>query len=63
MCLYPCRTETRAIHSALGSSGPIGAVLSASSGCVPARLCVYAVGVNAPPCLELASIYPDLLLV
>lgn len=62
LCI-PCRTATRAIHPALGSSGPKRAAVSADSGYVPARLCFDGADVNAPPYLELASIRPDLLLV
>lgn len=40
------------IHPALGSGGPIGAVVSASSGYVTACLCIDAADVNAPPYLE-----------
>lgn len=38
LCI-PCRRVTRPIHPSLGSCGPIGAVVSANSGYVPAHLC------------------------
>lgn len=62
LCI-PCRTVTRAIHPALGSGGPKRAVVTASSGYVPACLCFDDAVVNAPPYLQLASIHLDLLLV